>query len=183
MLRKETRAVSFLNFCMTGPAQALSLASSPFYAPNHSPLFSKEKTMNALTRIEAFDQLLPEMFRRMASPMRLAEGTQGDIRLDVTEHASDYEVRAEIPGAKKEDIRVTVDGSFVSIAAEVKKESEEKSGARVLLKETYIGRVSRGFSLAHEVDTKGVIAKFEDGVLKLSLPKREGSGSRSIKVD
>ncbi len=139
--------------------------------------------MSALTRIDPFDQSFPEIFRRFAQPLRWHDNAPGEIRLDVTEHAADYEVRAEIPGAKKSDIRLTVDGGFVSIAAEIKKEREEKSGGRVLLKETYIGSVSRGFTLAHEIDSKNVVAKFEDGVLKLTLPKREGSGSRAIPIE
>ncbi len=138
--------------------------------------------MTALTRIDPFDQLFPEVFRRMARTSRLADETPGEIRLDVTENDKDYQVRAEIPGAKKEDIRITVENNFVSISAEVKKEKEEKSGGRVLLKETWFGSASRGFSLAHEIDSAGVVAKLDDGVLKLTLPKREGSGSRSISV-
>ena len=138
--------------------------------------------MSALTRFERMDDLFPEFFRRFARPTSLAEGTPQDIRIDVTENDKDYAVRAEIPGAKKEDIRVTVDGNFVSISAEVKKEKEEKSGSRVLLRETYIGSVARGFSLAHEIDDKAVVAKLQDGVLKLTLPKRENSGSRTVAI-
>ncbi|HSN33945.1 MAG TPA: Hsp20/alpha crystallin family protein [Ideonella sp.] len=137
--------------------------------------------MNALTRLDPIDNLFPELFRRWARPMRFAEEAP-EIKIDVTENEKDYSVRAEIPGAKKEDIRVSVDGNFVSIAAEVKKEKEEKSGGRVLLKETYIGSSSRGFSLAHEIEPKGVVAKLEDGILKLTLPKREGTGSRTIEI-
>jgi len=139
--------------------------------------------MSALTRIDPFDNLFPEMIRRFARPLRLADDVPGEIRIDVTENAGDYQVSAEIPGAKKEDIHVTVDRNFVSIAAEVRKEREEKSGSRVLLKETCVGSVSRGFSLAHEIDAKGVVAKLEDGVLKLTLPKSEGGGSRSIAIE
>ena len=138
--------------------------------------------MSALTRIDPFEQLFPELFRRFARPLSFADEAPGQISIDVTENDKDYQVRAEIPGAKKEDIRVTVDGNFVSITAEVKKEKEEKSGGRALLKETYFGSASRGFSLAHEIDDKGVVAKLEDGILKLALPKREGGGSRSIAV-
>lgn len=138
--------------------------------------------MTALTRVDPFNQFLPEMLRRFSRPLSLAENLPAEIKLDVSETDKAYEVRAEIPGAKKEDISVTVDGSFVSIAAEVHGESEEKSGSRVLLKETYAGRVSRGFSLAHEIDAGGVVAKLEDGVLKLTLPKRESTRSRTIAV-
>lgn len=137
--------------------------------------------MNALTHRATFDQLFPEFFRRMARPLALAEDVPGEIRVDVTE-IDNVQVRAEIPGAKREDIRVTVDGNFVSIAAEVKKQKEEESGGRVLVKETYFGIASRGFSLACEIDEKGIVAKLEDGVLKLTLPKREGGGARTIAV-
>ena len=136
--------------------------------------------MNALTRLDRFEDLMPEFFRRISRPLAVAE--PGDIRLDVTENDKDYQVRAEIPGAKKEDMRVHVDGNFVSISAEVRKDKEEKSGGRVLVRESYYGRVSRGFSLAHEIDDKAVAAKLEDGVLKLTLPKREGTGARPIAI-
>jgi len=138
--------------------------------------------MSALTRYDPIDQMFPDFFRRFALPMRLAEETPGEIRIDVTEKEKSYEVRAEIPGAKKEDIRVKVEGNFVSISAEVRKDKEEKSAGRVVLKETYYGSASRGFSLAHEIDAKAVVAKLEDGVLKLTLPKREGSSSKIIEI-
>jgi HSP20 family protein len=137
--------------------------------------------MNAITRLERLDEFMPEFFRRFSRPFAGIESATGDIRIDVTEADKEYSVRAELPGVKKEDIRISVDGNFVSISAEVRKEEEKKSG-RSLVRESYYGNVSRGFSLAHEIDSKGVVAKMEDGVLKLTLPKREGSGARSITV-
>jgi len=136
--------------------------------------------MNTLTRPDRFEDLMPEFFRRLSRPLAVAEA--GDIRVDVTENDKDYQVRAEIAGAKNEHMRVHVDGNFVSISAEVKKDKEEKSSGRVLVKESYYGRISRGFSLVHEIDDKAVTAKLEDGVLKLTLPKREGSGPRTIAI-
>lgn len=138
--------------------------------------------MTALTRIDRLDDMFNDFFHRFARVPRLAENAPAEIRIDVTENDKDYQVRAEMPGVKKEDIRVTVDGNFVSISGEVKQEKEEKSNGRTLVKETYYGSASRGFSLAHEIDEKAVAAKLEDGVLKLTLPKREGTGSRTIKV-
>jgi HSP20 family protein len=138
--------------------------------------------MTALSRMERFDDLFPESFRRLARPLALSEDIPGDIKVDITENDKEYQVRAQIPGAKKDDIRVTVEGNFVSIAAEVKKEKEEKSGERVLVKETYFGSASRGFSLAHEIDDKAVVAKLENGVLTLTLPKREGTGAHKIAI-
>lgn len=140
--------------------------------------------MNALTRFERMDELVPEMFRRFMQPMGFSSEQMRDIRLDLTENDKDYVVRAEIPGAKKEDIRIDVDGNRVSISAETHKEREQKSDTdgRVLLRETYSGSVSRSFSLAHDVDEATSTAKLEDGVLTLTLPKRTGSSNRRIAV-
>jgi HSP20 family protein len=142
--------------------------------------------MNALTRFERFDDMFPEMFRRFMKPMTAAGfEAPGEIRIDVSENDKGYEVRAEVPGAKKEDIRVSIDGNFVSISAEVKREKEEEKkakGERALVKELYVGSASRGFSLAHEVDEKAAVAKYEDGVLKLSLPKKLEGASRTIAI-
>src|SRR5262245_60218794 len=121
--------------------------------------------MNDLARIDRLDDFFPDFFRRFARSMPFAAETPAEIKLDVTENDKDYQVRAVVPGAKKEDIRVSVDGNYVSISAEVRKEKEEKTG-RSLLKETYYGSASRGFSLAHDIDDKAVVAKLEDGVLK-----------------
>ena len=111
----------------------------------------------------------------------MSDEAPSEIRIDVTERDKDYEVRAEIPGAKKEDIQFNVDGNFVSISAEVKKDTEEKSGGRVVVKETCYGSASRGFSLA-QIDTAKVVAKLEDGVLKLTLPKRQSGSGKAIEI-
>ena len=139
--------------------------------------------MSAVTRFDPFDQMFPDMIRRYAMPAPFAKDMPAEIRIDVTENDKDYQVRAEIPGARKEDIRVSVDGNFVSIASEFRKEKEEKkSGGRVLVKETYAGSASRGFSLAQEIDASKVVAKLEDGVLNLTLPQREGAGVRTVAI-
>ena len=142
--------------------------------------------MNALTRFERFDDMFPEMFRRWMKPMTVAGfEAPGEIRIDVTENDKGYEVRAEVPGAKKEDIRVSIEGNYVSISSEVKREKEEEKkakGERTLVKELYYGSASRGFSLPFEVDEKQAIAKYEDGVLKLSLPKKQEASSRTIAI-
>jgi len=140
--------------------------------------------MNALTRLDRIEDFMPEFFRRLSRPLTLSEPVPvpAEIRIDVSESEKEYQVRAEIPGAKKDDIRVSVDGNFVSISAEIRKEKEEKSAGRTLVRESYYGSASRGFSLAHEIDAKAVVAKLEDGVLKLTLPKREGASAKTIEI-
>ena len=140
--------------------------------------------MNALTRLERFDDTVADFFRRFSPPAAWpGNGAPGDIKIDVTENDKDYSVRAEMAGVKKEDIRVSVDGNFVSISAEVKKESEQKEDktGRMLARELYYGSTSRGFSLPTEVDARAVTAKLEDGVLKLTLPK--AGPARTKKID
>lgn len=140
--------------------------------------------MNALTRFERLDDMFPEMFRRWARPAVAGFEGPGEIRIDVNETDQGYDVRAEVPGAKKEDIRVTVDGNHVSISAETRREKEEKTGKgeRTLVRELYYGSTSRSFTLAHDVDDKASVAKYEDGVLKLSLPKRKEASSKKLTI-
>lgn len=138
--------------------------------------------MNALTRFERFDDMFPELFRRMVRPSLANFESPGEIRIDVNESDQGYEVRAEIPGVKKEDIHVAVDGPVVSISAERREEKDVKEGERVLRTERYFGKVSRSFQLAQEIDEAQVTAKYADGVLELALPKKAAAQARRITI-
>jgi HSP20 family protein len=136
----------------------------------------------ALSRLDRIENLFPDMLRRWARPLQLDDADlPADIRVDVTENDKEYLVTAEIPGAKKEDVRVSVDGGYVSISAEIRKDEEKKHG-RSIVRETYRGSVSRGFSLASEVDDKNAVAKLENGVLRLTLPKRTNGAHNVLKI-
>ena len=137
----------------------------------------------ALSRLDRIENLFPDMLRRWARPLQLIDEAElpADIRLDINENDKEYLVTAEIPGARKEDVRVSIDGSYVSISAEIRKDEEKKQG-RSIVRETYRGSMSRGFSLASEVDDKTAVAKLEDGVLHLTLPKREGTARTTLKI-
>lgn len=138
--------------------------------------------MSALTRTERmFDEVFPELMRRFP---RMAAAYQGpaEIRVDVKEDDKGYEVRAEVPGVKKDDIRVAVDGNLVSISTEVKEE-KETTGKRTLVKELYVGTCARSFTLPHEVDAKAAIARYDNGVLTLLLPRATESASRALKIE
>jgi HSP20 family protein len=137
--------------------------------------------MANLTRYDPFGDL-DDMFKGlMLKPVRFGQQVP-EIKMDVKENNGAYTVRAEIPGVKKEDIKVDVDGNMVSISAEVKEEKEQKQGERVIRSERYYGSMSRSFSLAHDVDEKTANAKYTDGVLELTLPKKSGSRSGKIVV-
>jgi HSP20 family protein len=100
-----------------------------------------------------------------------------EIKMDVSEDDKAYHVKAEVPGVKKEDIHVAVEGNQVSITSEVRKEKEEKKGDTVLRSERYYGMQSRSFTLMHDVDQGKAEAKYQDGILELTLPKKSNGGS------
>lgn len=105
------------------------------------------------------------------------------IRMDVKEDEKAYTVHAEMPGVKKEDIHVTIDGGMVSISAEVRKDSEKKEGEKVLRSERYYGKVSRSFGLGQDVDETAANATFKDGVLELVLPKKATAAARKLAIN
>ena len=137
--------------------------------------------MSNLVRSDPFDVAFREFFRNMLRPTRLELDNEPEIRLDLKETEKAYMVHAEMPGVKKEDIEVSIDGNLVTIRAEVKREKEEK-GETMLRSERYYGAMTRSFTLASEVDEKAATAKYTDGVLELTLPKKPGSTSRKLTV-
>jgi HSP20 family protein len=104
------------------------------------------------------------------------------MKMDVSEDEKAYRIKAEIPGVKKEDVKVSIDGSQVSISADVKKETEEKKGEKVIRSERYFGRQFRGFTLRHDIDQDKAQARYEDGVLELTLPKKEATSAKQVAV-
>ena len=136
--------------------------------------------MSHLTRLDPLDDLFRGFFVRpvdMNTPT-----TPSSIRMDVTEQANAFVVHAELPGVKKEDIHVHVEGNQVSITAEIKQEKEVKDGERVLRAERYSGQVSRSFQLAQDIDDAQAASKFTDGVLELTLPKKAASASKRLTI-
>jgi HSP20 family protein len=130
---------------------------------------------------ELFDDLMKGYWvRPMQWPKEMPD--MQSIRMDMKESDTAYTIHAEMPGVKKEDIHVTMEGNRVSITAEVKKDSEEKEGEKVLRSERYYGKVSRNFVLEHEVDEAGADAHFSDGVLELMLPKKAMAAQRKLEI-
>jgi HSP20 family protein len=128
---------------------------------------------------DAFDDLFRGFFMR---PVRFDAPQTVQIKLDVNEDDKAFTVNAEIPGVKKEDIKVSIEGSQVAISAEVKNEKEVKEGEKVVRSERYYGQVSRVFSLGQEVDDATAEAQYKDGVLVLRLPKRAASTSKNLLI-
>jgi HSP20 family protein len=150
-------------------------------------IINKEIIMANISRYDPFEvafEPFDDLFKGFFRPVRL-EGMPAQtmqIKMDVKEDDKGYTVHAEIPGVKKEDIHVSIDGNQVSISAEVKKETEQKEGERVLRSERYYGKVARSFTLGQEIDDGQAKAKYADGVLELTLPKKAVTAAKKLAI-
>jgi len=140
-----------------------------------------------MNELRLFDPLaldpFEDSFRSLMRPWRSeAMEAAPKIKLDLIERDDSYAVKAEIPGVRKEDIDIRVEGNLVTISAEMKKEKEEKKEGRVLRRERQEGYASRSFTLACPVDDGKAEAKFVDGVLELTLPKKAPTSTKRLTV-
>ena len=140
--------------------------------------------MANITRYDPFNDLVDDFFKGFLVRPVGYEG-RGEVlprmKVDVAEKNGAYVVKGELPGVKKEDIRVSVDGAQVTLEAEVKQE-KTASDERVLHTERSYGKVSRVFTLPQEVDEAAVEARFQDGVLELKLPKKQAAARKQITI-
>jgi HSP20 family protein len=143
--------------------------------------------MASITRYDPFNDLVDDIFKGfLVRPVAYEGGGRGDalprVKVDVAEKNGAYKVTAELPGVKKEDIQVSIDGSQVALSAEVKQEKEASQDERVLHTERVFGKVTRSFTLPQEVDETKAEAKFRDGVLELTLPKKQAAARKQISI-
>ena len=133
------------------------------------------------------DELFADFFHRANVPAaRQTTATAvSRARMDVLDKGGNYEVKVDLPGIRKDDIHVGIEGARVSINAESKDSSETKNGTngdKILYSERYSTSYARSFELPAEVTEEGADARFEDGVLTLSLPKRAPTVSKRLAV-
>jgi HSP20 family protein len=141
--------------------------------------------MSNITRYDPFNDLVDDFFKGFLVRPVAYEGGRSDVlprvRVDVAEKNGAYVVKGELPGVRKEDIHVSVDGAQVTLEAEVKQEKSTDT-ERVLHTERVYGKVSRSFTLPQEIDESKVQAKFQDGVLELTLPKKAAAARKPILI-
>ena len=131
---------------------------------------------------DSFDDLLRGFFVQPTAHEGAPQTTQS-FRVDVREDDNAYTVYAEIPGVKKEDIHVTIDADQIAISAETRNEREVKEGERVLRAERQFGKFYRAFTLGQAADEDKAVAKYADGVLELTLPKKAAVSARRLSIN
>lgn len=137
--------------------------------------------IRGLERFSPFDELERMIDTLRMRPFAGAGGLGADVRIDVAEDDKAYTVKAEMPGVAKDDIRISVDGNQVTISAEVRKEHEDES-RNMLCAERFYGQLHRSFTLETPVDEEKADARYEDGVLVLTLPKKAGARVHQLTV-
>ena len=139
--------------------------------------------MANITRYNPIEDLFNEVSKGFwVKPFALPAEAELKMKLDVKEDEKAYTVRADVPGVKKEDIHVDIDGAHVTLRAESRQEKEEKKGEKVIHSERSYGMVSRSFLLPGEVDSQAAKAEYKDGVLNLMLPKKANTSGKRITV-
>ena len=142
--------------------------------------------MANVTRFDPFNDMVDELFKGFLVRPVAYEGRSAleapRLKLDVTEKNGAYLVTADLPGVRKEDIQVAIDGAQVTLSAEIRREKEVAEGERVLHTERSFGKLSRSFALPQELDEAKAEAKFRDGVLELTLPKKAAAARRQIEI-
>jgi HSP20 family protein len=153
---------------------------------NGPAIGSEEMIMANIRRYDPFEDLFDDFFKGfLVRPVGGAPDTSAvapRVKVEVSEQDKAYKVVAELPGVKKDDIHVEIDGDQVAISAEVKQEKDVKEGERVVHSERYYGKVSRAFRLGQDIDEGAAIAKYNDGVLELTLPKKAAASRKQISV-
>jgi HSP20 family protein len=128
---------------------------------------------------------MDELFRGLVlRPMRFALDVpdQAQMKIDVSRTDDTYKVKAEMPGVPRENINVSIEGHDVTITGETRSEHEEKQGEEIIRSERHFGRISRSFTLPHEIDEDKAKASYENGILELTLPKKNKRQGKKLSV-
>jgi HSP20 family protein len=134
---------------------------------------------------DQFGRMVENMFQDFFAPLAQGRWAGEDVnmpRLDVSETEKTFEVKAELPGVKKDDVHVSIDGQRVTIEGECQQANEQRQGEQVVYSERSTRKYQRSFTLPAEVDDANAQARLEDGVLMLSLPKKQGGTARQLTI-
>lgn len=141
--------------------------------------------MNQLSRAsrDLFNDIFKDLsFQRQLSRPFYELWIPESMSIDVSETPDSFNIKADIPGVKKEDIQVTLDNRQLQISVESKQEKEEKKDEKVIMAERYFGYISRTVTLPSDVDNSHVDARYENGVLTLIVPKSSKQTNNHIAI-
>ncbi len=131
---------------------------------------------------------LDKFFEQFWGPVRSegGESPAGDFfapRVDITERNEHYEITAELPGVKKENLNITLEDGVLSIEAETRQEEKQQQGDKIIRQERRYGKYRRSFNLGDSVHEEDISASFEDGILKVSAPKAREVAPKQRRIE
>lgn len=130
------------------------------------------------------DTLLPNHF---ANPLNIKKNSIWRPAIEVKQNKDDYKVKVQLPGIKKDDIEIEIDNDFMTITAEIQEEKEEKEeaekNARYHTSEFRYGKYQRTISFDQPVKVDEAMAKYKDGVLKITIPKQNKENYKPRKIE
>ena len=126
--------------------------------------------------MDMFDDFDREFFRGFSRPQHVLYGKNAGhmMKTDVKETEEGYEVDVDLPGFKKEEIKLELNSGFLTISTEKSLEKDEKDRkGKVLRQERYTGAMQRSFYVGGGVTEEDIAARYENGVLHLTIPRKE----------
>lgn len=137
--------------------------------------------LRQITRFDPIEDIFSSFGLRPLSREFQSTMNNLEMRMDVSEDDKSYAIRIDIPGVNKDDIDVLVEGTQVTISTEIKRD-KPRDNDKDLYSERYVGKAYRSFSLPFEVDSGKADARYENGVLTLTLPKTASAVSKRLSV-
>jgi HSP20 family protein len=146
------------------------------------PMLSRWNPFRQMARFDPVTEI-DDLFRNLnfRPTLREFDAIPPEMRMDVSDHDKSFQVVIDIPGVKKEDIEVSIEGSQVTIQAETRREREHKT-EKEIHSERYIGKSYRAFNLPQEIDSEKCAASYDNGVLTLELPKKANGQSKRLPI-
>lgn len=121
-----------------------------------------------------FDDFFGDFVRPVRNTVRYSTPAATAMKTDVKENKTSYELDIDLPGYKKEDVQAELKDGYLTISAATKNEKDEKDDSgRYIRRERFYGSCSRSFYVGDAVSQEEIKAKFEDGILKVSIPKKD----------
>ncbi len=137
------------------------------------------RSCNALFDYSPMSRMLEEFFGTDRGEGAMFWGPN----VDIVNNADSYEILAELPGVRPEDVKISLNNNVLTISGEKKQEFKEDQETNVIRTERCYGRFERSFSLPTTVQSDKVRATFDHGVLRIILPKAEQAKSRQINIE
>lgn len=130
------------------------------------------------------DKVFDSFFAPRMRLIPTEENTFFAPHVDIVDRSDHYEIKVDLPGIRKEDVKVNLEHGVLTIEASHQEEKTEEKDGKVIRKERRTGRFMRSFTLGDNVQDKDIQANFKDGVLTIEVPKMkpEAPKSRQISV-